>query len=270
VISRKAHRGPRPKDTLRLRIAPGAQVGRNRPIAHDSSSFLSLSDNASRRYRPAGMGEWQFARGKLRGDPVYRAVWEGPWIREGTVVDVGCGCGLMLALFAAARENASLYPSFRGRAASRLIGVETRQAVATRARQALGTHAEIISADARGIPLPCCQTLLLFDVLSMIPAADQETLLETMVDSLEPGGVLLIRDVDASAGWRFHMVKIANRIKALLLGYSSRGFHFRTLSGWCDLLRHHGLQVSTHAMSHGTPFANVLLVAQRLNSSEKR
>ena len=36
----------------------------------------------------------------------------------------------------------------------------------------------------------------------------------------------------------------------------------RPLDDWCALLRAHGFAVRTQAMSAGTPFANVLLIAR--------
>jgi len=227
-----------------------------------TNRFHRLSDLASRRYRSAGITAWRFARGKLRGDPVYRAVWEGPWIQQGTIVDLGCGPGLMLALFASARESGEIDPTLAWRKECRLVGIETRSRVASIARLALGSLAEIISADARQSPLPPCKTVLLFDVLHMMPAPDQETLLQAILCALEPNGVILIREADAAAGWRFQVVRFANRMKALFKGYSSRGFHFRSTVEWSEWLQSHGLDLEAHPMNQGTPFGNVLLVAQ--------
>lgn len=243
-----------------------------------------------------------FARGKLRGDPVYRAVWEGPWLaRGGTVIDLGCGQGLMLALIAEARADgrtedgsldrisgktglekaevsgASLGTSCVDQAddasaeptgtsalpAGRLVGVELRPKVAAIARKALGDAAEIIAADARTETLPAARTILVFDVLHMMPAADQEALLRGLVAALEPGGTLLLRDADAAAGWRFQAVNFANRAKALFFGYSSKGFCFRTKEAWRALLETHGLTVETWPMGRGTPYGNVLLAGTK-------
>ena len=57
---------------------------------------------------------------------------------------------------------------------ARLIGVETRPRVASFARAALGDDAEILAADARSVTLPAADVILLFDVLHLMPADDQE------------------------------------------------------------------------------------------------
>ncbi|MBL9203989.1 MAG: methyltransferase domain-containing protein [Opitutaceae bacterium] len=232
-----------------------------------SSPFERLAKSASQRYRSAGVTAWQFARGKLLGDPVYRAVWEGPWIREGTVVDLGCGQGLMLSLFAAAREQSDLYPNHVARDQCRLIGIETRSHVASIAQNALGHHAVIVSGDARSVTIPRCRTLLLFDVLHMMNASDQEALLLQALAALEDLGVIIVREADANAGWRFRLVQWANRAKALLKGYSSRSFHFRSGAGWRSWLEGHGLKVESSPMYAGTPFGNHLFVARRKDIS---
>lgn len=234
-----------------------------------SPTFEKLAVRASWRYRNSGITAWRFARGKLLRDPLYRAVWEQGLVRHGgAVLDVGCGQGLMLALLAeeacfgspdpAAEESA---PQFHGTRS--LVGVETRPRIAQIARNALGADASIHAADVRHLPLPPSRTILVFDVLHMMPAADQENLLRTLTASLEVAGTLLIREADASAGWKFSCVKLGNRIKGLVNGYSTVAFHFRTGKEWIDLLARLGLSARAQSMGKGTPFGNILLTAEK-------
>jgi SAM-dependent methyltransferase len=223
--------------------------------------FKHLAKKAAQRYRSCGIIAWQFARGKLLGDPVYRSVFEGPWLRRGgTVIDLGCGQGLMLALIA---EAQTAQPGEERLRVERLVGIELREKVADIARRALGDAAEISAADARTEALPAARTILVFDVLHMMPAADQETLLRGLVAALEPGGTLLLREADADAGWRFQAVNFANRMKALAFGYSSKEFYFRTAAEWRTLLETFGLSVELQPMGQGTPYGNVLLAGTK-------
>ena len=211
---------------------------------------------ACARYRSSGRVAYHFARGKLRGDPVYRAVLETGLVPNGgTLLDLGCGGGLLLTLLAEVRRLGGPSP--------RLVGVETRPGAAAVARAALGTDAEIITADVRNRPLPAARAIVLFDVMSMMPAKDQDALLALLVDALEPGGLLLLREVDAAAGWRFRTVQLANRCKAFLLRTAGVHFHFRPREEWRRWLESAGLSVAWHPMGRGTPFANVLLVARK-------
>ena len=89
-------------------------------------------------------------------------------------------------------------------------------------------------------------------------AEDQDTLIATLAASLEPGGVMIVREADAAAGWRFIAVRMVNRLKALLVGAFRQEFHFRTASDWQACFARHGLQADVRAMGQGTPFGNVL------------
>jgi hypothetical protein len=77
------------------------------------------------------------------------------------------------------------------------------------------------------------------------------------------GAVLLVREADAAAGWRFRMVRLGNRITALTRGRFRAHFAFRTADGWRELLASLGFAATVAPMGDGTPFANVLIVARR-------
>jgi hypothetical protein len=139
-----------------------------------------------------------------------------------------------------------------------LIGIETRCRAARLARRALGDDAEVVEADARGIPLRPARVILLFDVLQMMHAEQQEALVAAAASALEPGGVMLIREADASAGWRFITVKLGNRLKAMTFGAWRQPFHFRTEAEWRECFARHGLRADVRDGGEGLPFANLL------------
>jgi uncharacterized protein (DUF2062 family)/ubiquinone/menaquinone biosynthesis C-methylase UbiE len=231
--------------------------------APDTSPLAPIVRRAADRYIGTSITAWEFARGKLRGDPIYAAALSSPVLPSGgTLVDVGCGQGLMLALLAEAARAwnggqwpAGLPPPPR---ADRLIGIETRRGVAALARRALAGEAEIIEADARTRAPAQCRAVLLFDVLHMMPRADQEQLLTSIARVLDPGGVILVREADAAAGWRFRAVHAGNRLKALVTGNWSQTFHFRSEAEWQKLFERFGFRVSRFTAGDGTPFGNVL------------
>lgn len=226
-----------------------------------------LWQRASDPYLQCGITAWEFARGKLRGDPVYRALVEHSALpSQVSIVDVGCGQGLALSALAEASrlhdEGAWPFAQPPPRMLS-AIGIELRPRVAAMASLALEGRATIVATDARIQPLPSCNAVLLLDVLHMLPADDQEQLLARVADALQPGGVLLVREADASAGWTFTMVRIGNRLKALAVGRWRQAFSFRSRDEWAALLRRHGFDVSSREASAGTPFANLLLSGTR-------
>ena len=157
---------------------------------------------AAERYLAAGITAWEFARGKLRGDPVYLQVLrDGRLPPHGTLIDLGCGQGLMLALIASAADEWR-----QGRWPSswppppldlRLHGIETRPRVARRASQALEGAATIEEVDVSSWALPSCDAILLFDVLHLLSRDTQDRLMEDAARVLPHGGVLVIREADA-------------------------------------------------------------------------
>jgi uncharacterized protein (DUF2062 family)/SAM-dependent methyltransferase len=225
--------------------------------------FVEIVRRASDRYVGTSVTAWEFARGKLRGDPLYRAaLFDGLLPSGGTLIDVGCGQGLTLALLAEAaaswREGRWLPTDPRPPVFDRMVGVEMRPRPAALAARALAGDADIVTGDARAVSLGPARAVLIFDVLHMMPFADQESVLASLVSSLEPGGVLLIREADAAAGWRFRAVRFGNRAKALAFGAWRQTFHFRSRREWEALFARHGLQSAAQAADEGTPFANVL------------
>jgi len=229
----------------------------------DDPAFAALIQRASDRYVAASITAWEFARGKLRGDPVYRNALCGDLLSSGgALIDVGCGQGLMLALLAEAQRQGgsgplplgcSSFPHF-----DRLIGVEKRARIARLARKALGPDAEILEQDAQSIATGSYSVVLFFDVLHLMSSDDQEAIVRAMAIALEPGGVILVRDADASAGWRFAVVRTGNRLKAFLTGAWRQEFHFRTTLEWIECFARLGLDADVRSMGDGTPFANVL------------
>jgi uncharacterized protein (DUF2062 family)/SAM-dependent methyltransferase len=227
-----------------------------------AAHLTRLFDGAAYRFLEVGVTAWEFARAKLRRDPVYGAALAALPQSGDTLVDVGCGQGLALAVLVEADATVHrgewppglpLPPRFK-----RLMGIETRPRVARIARRVLGDAADIILDSApRGLPARVTAALV-FDVLHLMSAADQERLVVELRTCLESGGVVLVRDVDAAAGAGFHAVRIGNRLKNLAVGQFGQTFHFRNADEWTALFTSAGWTVERSPMGEGTPFANVM------------
>lgn len=248
---------------LGMAVAIVTYVSR-RPVA--DPFFRHLTRRAADRFLQSGITPWEFARGKLTGDPVYRhALLAELGGREGTLLDIGCGQGLLLALVAEAQDmaKAGTWPASHGAPPrfSRLVGIELRQRVARNGARALEGEAEILTGDVRDTGLPPADVVVIFDVLHMLPIAEQDVLLRQIRAILPPHGRLYVRDADAAARWRFATVRLGNRLKAMFNGQLMPRFAFRTADAWVAALEAAGFRAEVRPMSHGTPFGNVLLVA---------
>jgi uncharacterized protein (DUF2062 family)/SAM-dependent methyltransferase len=237
-------------------------------VTDRDDALAPLWERASDLYLRFSITGWEFARSKLRRDPVYRAAVAGGHLRNGRVLlDVGCGQGLTLAAIASARAladegrwpgGAPAPPRF-----DRMIGIERRPGVARLAQRALGSAADVRCGDARDWMCEGLDAVLFFDVLHLMPYADQDRVVHAAAAALGVGGTLLVREADASAGWRFMAIRAGNRITALVMGRWRQRFYFRTVDGWAALLIRDGFDVAVRPMNQGTPFANRLVIGVR-------
>jgi uncharacterized protein (DUF2062 family)/trans-aconitate methyltransferase len=239
-------------------------------IAHRlrPDEFDRIADAAAEPYAAVSIFGWEWVRAKMRRDPVFFAVMRlGLLPQEGTLVDVGCGRGVLLALLSAAprlhdegRWPAAWPPPPR---ALELHGIEHHHHVAAVARAALAERATIETADASRTVLPAADAIAMFDVLHYLRDSAQRDLIRNAAAALRPGGMILVREADKDAGARYHATHAGERLMALLRGAWAQRFHFRSAAEWTGLFAAEGLTVEAVSMSDGTPFANVLLIARR-------
>lgn len=217
-----------------------------------------LVEAAALRHLGGGIGAWEFARGKLRLDPVYLELLRRRLVPEqGVLLDLGCGRGLLLGLVASARLRAG------DRRPLALLGIENDARAARAAARALAGNGEVVCADLRDAPIPACDAAALLDVLHYLEPAAQDELVARAASALRAGGRLLIREADAGGGRGFTLVRWSERLRALLRGRPRTRFAYRRAGDWAALLASHGLEVERLAMGRGTPFANVLVVARK-------
>jgi len=204
---------------------------------HDPTK--SLVRAAARKYRAAGFNAYFFALGKLSFDPVFVALLREAHIPEGArILDLGCGQGLLLAWLLAAAEAAW-------------------------GSSALGGRGRIETADLRRATLPPSDVVVLLDVLHYFDATEQLALLQRVAQCLSAQGRMLLRVTDL--GPRLSLTLVADRVGALLRGHAWPRYHTRPVVEWQRLLDRLGFVTSASPMSAGTPFCNVLLVANRLS-----
>lgn len=235
------------------------------------AAWRTLHEAACAPYRQAGRFAWHFARGKLGRDPVFRGMLERGYLpAQGHVVDIGCGQGLLASLLAAVdvAQAAGTWPADwpPAPAGNRYTGIELMPRDVARAEAAVGARASkptFICGDMRSVPLPPCDAVVILDVLHYVDPAAQAALLARVAVALRPGGRLLLRVGDAASRRGFVVSQWVDRIVTMVRGHRAPPTHGRPLRDWIALLQSRGFAVQPVPMSQGTPFANVLLVAER-------
>ena len=229
-----------------------------------------LVDLASAPYRDTGNFNHGWARGKLSRDPIFAALLEQSVFSDGSsVLDLGCGRGLLAAWLLAAEQLAGrgdwpgdgrppLELRFRG---VELIAREVE--CGNRAlRPRYGERVRLCVGDMRTADLGEADVVALLDVLHYIAYAEQERLLDRVRAALGPGGLLLTRVGDAGSRWRSALSQIVDVCVALAQGHRCASVWCRPLTAWITALEARGFVVQALPMSAGTPLANVMLICR--------
>ena len=229
--------------------------------------FGELIDAASKPYLAAGRCAYYFVRGKLQHDPVFLALLRSNRFPDrARVLDLGCGHAILASLMLASQERweAGHWPAGWPAPPSALQwhGIEWERTAAQRARIALGDRVSIRTADLREVPLTDADVVVLIDVLHYLEPDAQVSLLEQVAQSLRGGGLLILRVADVSAGWRFYLGKIADRVGSVLTARAMPRHYHKPLDEWLRLLESLGFSPSVEPATTGQSFANVLVWAK--------
>ena len=237
-------------------------------------AWRELHEAATIPYKQGGSFAWHFARGKLGRDPVFRGLLERGLVdaRHRRVVDIGCGQGLFASLLASASRlrQQGRWPSSWAATpdAAEYTGIELMPRDVARAEASIGhlrPAPRLLCTDMCAAELPDCDLVVILDVLHYVDHAAQEGVLRRVRDALRRGASpkarLLLRVGDASSRRGFAISQWVDRTVTRIRGHKVSPTWGRPLAEWKAVLERLGFRVQSIPMSEGTPFANVLLVA---------
>lgn len=231
----------------------------------------ALLEQATAPYRPLGKFAWHFARGKLRGDPVFAALLQRGLLPDrARILDIGCGQGLLAALLGSLTGHSTAEQAWPTDWAppprdTQVHGIELMPRDVQRARQALehlGRRARFTLGNMCDTDFGQTDAVVVLDVLHYVDYAAQDDVLRRIRAALPPGGILLLRVGDAAAGLPFRISNWVDAVVTFVRGHRLSRLYCRPLTAWQRVLSALGFEVESLPMHAGTPFANILLVAR--------
>jgi SAM-dependent methyltransferase len=205
----------------------------------------------ARRYRGGGRFDRFYVRGKLRHDPVYPDLLARSVRGCGNVIDVGCGRG-QLGLFL-----------LEVGAASAVLGLDrnpTHLEQARRAAQGLAFRVALRDL-ASDQSLPDADTVLLIDVLYQLDTCTQQRLLASAARAARRR--VVIRTADPRRELRSAATRALEVLGRRVWPHAGAHVNARPIATLTPTLEAAGFDVSVAPCWRGTPFANVLIVANR-------
>jgi 2-polyprenyl-3-methyl-5-hydroxy-6-metoxy-1,4-benzoquinol methylase len=177
---------------------------------------------------------------RLRRSALRRLIAELP--TRGLVVVAGARAANGLAAHAIAQSSSErrvvliVGPSRRAKAVAasvRALSIEIVPAAPTAAR-----FADVACAN---VAMPPADAVVLLDALADLDRRAQEALLTRAVSSLRPAGVLVVREIDASARLRGRFARSLDRVRRILDGRRPASGAIRTAGAWARVLEDLGL-----------------------------
>lgn len=170
---------------------------------------------------------------------------------DGAILDVGCGFGLFAAYFAQTQPR------------RQLVGIDTnarRIATARAVMSELGlTGHEFIAGDARSVGglTGKFRGIYVLDVMHHVPRDDQEPLLATLHDLLEPGGVLVLKDITTEPRFGLKFTEILDRV---MVGWDEP-LAYRHHDEWGQALSRLGMRTRAVRVPDILPYPHVVIAA---------
>lgn len=237
-------------------------------------AWAALHSAAAKPYQATSRWAYHWARGKLGHDPVFRGMLaRGELPARARIVDIGCGQGLIASLMQACADlqRAGGWPDAWPTAASSsaYTGIELMPKDVARAQaalQGLALKPRFVCADMCKAEFPACDVVVILDVLHYVDHAAQDGVLQRVRNALQPQpgqpARLLLRVGDADSAGGFAASQWVDRIVTWARGHRVPPTFGRPLGDWVAALERLGFTVKAVPQSQGTPFANVLLVAE--------
>ena len=254
---RCAIKTPRPREPYRLPA--------NAPSWWHAAERLATRYAPHYETEPTQRAHFHYVRIKLIGDPICKLVADVAGTAPGALgelLDVGAGRGQMsLMLLELGRARGAHGFDWDERKIA-----EANKAASFESETDKPLPATFAVSDMRHARLEPADTVLLIDVVHYLTIAEQDEVLARAAAAVRPGGRLLVREADTQRGWRSWATLAEELLFTALRFNRGARVRFRPARDIVELLEARGLRAEVRPAWGSTPFSNVLIVANRLES----
>ena len=168
--------------------------------------------------------------------------------KSGVILDIGCGYGLL-----------TNFLSFKS-AQRQVIGIDNSQKRLEVAKSTIKERSNIkfIQGNVDNLELPVCNGAVMSDFLHHLPEKTYSRLLAKIYSKLEPGGKLIIEEVDNKPFWKY----LSNLFIDHIL-YPGQKINFKPADYWRKLLTEIGFQVEIVSAHQELPLSDVIFVCAK-------
>ena len=175
--------------------------------------------------------------------------------REGSLLDIGCGHGLISNEVALRHPDASV------------LGIDLSEVKIASARRSVGarTNVEFRLAPLEGLAESGFDAVSLVDVLYLVPQASWSSFLRICLEKLRPGGIFVLKEIGTEPWWKFERLKLQEFMSTRVLRIT-RGDTMHFESGEQLRLRLASLgfeDVTLQPLDSGYASPHLLLTARR-------
>lgn len=174
---------------------------------------------------------------------------------RGTLLDVGCGHGLISNAVALANPGVSV------------LGIDISEAKIESARKSVGTRSniEFRVASLEGLKESGFDAVSVIDVLYLVPAGSWASFLATCLSKLVPGGSLVVKEIGTTPWWKFERLKLQEFMSTRVLRITKgETMHFESGEELKQRLVNAGFeQVSVEKLDAGYTSPHLLVTGRK-------
>ena len=175
---------------------------------------------------------------------------------KGTIMDVGCGTGLLLQWLSLCKDSRNF----------RLVGIEIDQQRIDLGRKVcnkLGIGSKIDLRVENFTSIKCerdLSAITFIDVLHHMDFDLQQLMLKLAFEKLAQGGIILIKEVDTKPVWKYVYCYIFDALTHLTNITKGKVGYYRSRPEWAKILTKHGFSTRSVEVQHADLAPHIILI----------